>query len=79
LLQTLTPRSVSGDLLDDYAIATESYSAFNATIPNPSITIQFNSTALGATGWLQQLSVTGTRNLAFTDNNFLRFRDPKSI
>lgn len=79
LLQTLTPRSVSGDLLDDYAIATKSYTAFNATTPSPTITIQFNSTALGATGWLQQLLVTGTRNLAFSGNGFLRFRDPKSI
>jgi hypothetical protein len=78
-LQTLTTRAVAGDLLDDYAIATEGYSSVSSNTPNPTITIQFNSTALGASGWLQQLAVTGTRNLTFVGNGFLRFRDQKSI
>ncbi|MEN9600164.1 MAG: hypothetical protein RL596_2485, partial [Bacteroidota bacterium] len=78
-LQNLTLRGVTGDLLDDYAIAQQSKKSFLSSSPNITINIQFNSTATGATGWLQQLLVTGKRTLAFTGNGFLRFSDTKTI
>jgi hypothetical protein len=78
-LQNLTLRTVTGDLLDDYAIAQQSNRTFFSSSPNLTINIQYNSTATGATGWLQQLLVTGKRTLAFTGNNLLRFSDTKTM
>jgi hypothetical protein len=77
--QNLTLRGITGDLLDDYAIAQQGKKSFFSSSPNITINIQFNSTATGATGWLQQLRLIGKRSLAFTGNGFLRFSDTKTM
>lgn len=74
-IQTIHFAAVNGDLLGAYARAIKTSSSVLSNQQNLVLNMQFQSSAAGAEGWLNQFTVIGKRALAFTDNNFLRFRD----
>ncbi|TXT33884.1 MAG: hypothetical protein FD136_620, partial [Chitinophagaceae bacterium] len=74
-IQTINFATVSGDILGAYARAVKTRSSVLSNQQNLVLNMQFQSAAAGAEGWLNQFTVIGKRALAFTDNNFLRFRD----
>jgi hypothetical protein len=77
--QNINIPAVSGDLLGAYARAVKTTSSILSNQAAVSLTIQFQSAAAGAEGWLNSFSIIGRRALAFTDNTALRFRDTRSF
>lgn len=77
--QNISISSVSGDLLGAYARAVSTTTNFLSNQAALSLTIQFQSAAAGAEGWLNSFSLIGRRALAFTDITALRFRDTRSM
>ncbi|MEI6266046.1 MAG: type IX secretion system sortase PorU [Sphingobacteriia bacterium] len=77
--QTINIPTVSGDLLGAYAKAVKTTTNLLSNQATLSLTMQFQSAAAGAEGWLNSFSITGRRALAFTENTVLRFRDTRSV
>ncbi len=79
LIQQNTIEAVSGDFYGAYVKEHSASTVCFSQKNNLSFTIDFQSTAQQAAGWLNNLTVIGKRTLSFTDNNFIAFRDWTSV
>lgn len=79
LVDSIRIKGVSGDFLSAYINSATIHQQHFVKQNNLTVSFNFKSEASIAEGWLNRFVITGKRTLAFTDNQFLRFRDWSSI
>jgi hypothetical protein len=79
LVDSIGIKGVSGNFLSTYVNTASIHQQHFVKQNNLTVSFNFKSDAPTAQGWLNRFVIAGKRTLAFTDNQFLRFRDWRSV